>query len=232
MFTSFDPIERIDLFCFTVIEVANGDYGEFVPQLATSANRSLCYQVEKGADFDGDDHDTPVIKVDTLGCPDMPLLKKQYSMDSKDVIKTPSEWSKFWTLVGRCQVYYYRDWTVTHLKLVLHILCATLIGLLYGDSGSNASKSIENVGFLLIGVAYLWYTTVMPGVLKCKHFANILVWHWSMNLIIFRLKTNFCIVHLVPTEVEIVRKETFNNWYKVRTYYLANILTTTPIHVR
>lgn len=52
---------------------------------------------------------------------------------------------------------------------MLHILCATLIGLLYGDSGSNANKSIQNVGFLLIGVAYLWYTTVMPSVLKCKY---------------------------------------------------------------
>lgn len=64
--------------------------------------------------------------------------------------------------------FFFRLQTVTHLKLMLHILCATLIGVLYGDSGSNASKSIENVGFLLIGVAYLWYTTVMPGVLKCK----------------------------------------------------------------
>lgn len=35
----------------------------------------------------------------------------------------------------------------------------------------------------------------------------------------------------VPTELEIVRKETFNNWYKARTYFLANTLTTTPIHV-
>lgn len=93
-----------------VIEVANGDYGEFVPQLAMSANRSLCYQTEKSTNYDADDQDTPVIKVDSLGYPDMPLLKKQYSIDGKETIKPPSEWSKFWTLVGRCQVYYYRDW--------------------------------------------------------------------------------------------------------------------------
>lgn len=104
-------------FVFTVIEVANGDYGEYVPQLAISANRSLSYQTEKSADFDADDQDTPVIKVDTLGCVDMPLLKKQQSMDSKDVIKPPSEWSKFWTLVGRCQVYYYRDWVNIENKI-------------------------------------------------------------------------------------------------------------------
>lgn len=92
-----------------VIEVANGDYGEFVPQLAISANRSIFYQTEKT--YNGDDHDdTPVIKVDTLACTDVPLLKKEHPMDGKDTIKTPSEWSKFWTLARRCQTYYYRDW--------------------------------------------------------------------------------------------------------------------------
>lgn len=89
--------------------MANGDYGEYVPQLATSANRSLCYQIEK-TNYDADDQNTPVIKVDTLGCSDMPMLKKQYSIDGKDIIETPSEWSKFWTLVGRCQQHNYRDW--------------------------------------------------------------------------------------------------------------------------
>lgn len=57
---------------------------------------------------------------------------------------------------------------MTHLKLVLHILTAVLIGIIFGDSGSNANKSIQNIGFLLIGIAYLWYTSVMPSVLKCK----------------------------------------------------------------
>lgn len=113
-------------------------------------------------------------------------------------------------------------------------MCATLIGLLYGDSGSNANKSFENVGFLLIGIVYLWYTTVMPGVLKCKPQTNFLlyltffVWFSCWHLLLWT-ELNF---FLVPTELEIVRKETFNNWYKARTYFLANTLTTTPIHVR
>lgn len=91
-----------------VIEVANGDFGDFIPQLSASANRSICYQAASPAEYD--EQDTPIIKVDTLGCVDVPLLKKQLSLDGKDVIKTPSEWSKFWTLVGRCQIHYYRDW--------------------------------------------------------------------------------------------------------------------------
>lgn len=53
-----------------------------------------------------------------------------------------------------------------HLKLLLHILCAIVIGLYFGDSGVNASKSISNIGFLLVNIVYIWYTTMMPGVLR------------------------------------------------------------------
>lgn len=35
-----------------------------------------------------------------------------------------------------------------------------------------------------------------------------------------------------PAEISILRKECFNNWYKLRTYYLATLITSTPIHVR
>lgn len=92
--------------------MANGDYGDYTQQLAIAAKSSVGYQIEKPIldDIDDDDDDdTPVIKVDSLACEE-PLLKKQESIDSKDVFNTPSEWSKFWTLVGRCQTHYYRDW--------------------------------------------------------------------------------------------------------------------------
>lgn len=95
------------MFIFVVIEVANGDYGDFVQQLSTAANRATTYQK---SDDPGDDSSTPVITVNTLSCIDAPLLKKQATVDGKDVITVPSEWSKFWTLVGRCHVHYYRDW--------------------------------------------------------------------------------------------------------------------------
>lgn len=95
-------------FVCSVIEVANGDYGDFVPLLSAAANRSECYL--KGNSASIEDDSMPVIKVDTLGCVDMPLLKKQLTENGKGTIRVPSEWSKFWTLVGRCHINCYRDW--------------------------------------------------------------------------------------------------------------------------
>lgn len=54
----------------------------------------------------------------------------------------------------------------------MHIFCALTIGIIFGDSGSNAKKVISNVGLFLVAVVYLWYTTIMPGVLRCK-FKNV-----------------------------------------------------------
>lgn len=184
-------------FSYSVVEVANGDYGPVIEQLAIACQSSnnnyekdpalgLISNVELGKR-------RPTIELTTMALANQPLLNddKDGTEDGRCSYRVPSEWSKFCTLVGRCRVHYFRDWvrdsnstmvdiftqwilyanfsiqTVTHLKLLLHILCATLIGLLYGNSGSNANKAIENVGFFMVGVAYLWYTTVMPGVLKC-----------------------------------------------------------------
>lgn len=107
---------------------------------------------------------------------------------------------------------------MSHLKVALHIATAILVGLMYGDSGINATKSIANIGLFLIGVAYLWYTTLMPSILKCK-----LLFRSLMNLLIIFI--------LVPSEIAIIKKETFNNWYRLRTYFIANMITTAPLHV-
>lgn len=38
------------------------------------------------------------------------LYSETSSINSTDIQKSPSEWRKFWILVGRCNMNYYRDW--------------------------------------------------------------------------------------------------------------------------
>lgn len=80
----------------------------------------------------------------------------------------PSELRRLQLLLGRCYLQLYRDWSTSHLMLVCHMAVGVLLGLFYGDSGINAEKTYNNVGLLMIGVIYLWYTAMMPSVLKCK----------------------------------------------------------------
>lgn len=168
-----------------MLEVVNKEYGDFNEQLATACKernwRSL-----------------PTIKNIH-----MPEVTRRYSDEGKTtvLINTPSEMSRFWVLLNRCMVQLYRDWTVTHLKLILHFLVGVLLGLLFLDAGDDGSKTISNVGYLLVSAVYLCYTSMMPAVLR------------------------------FPSELPVLKKEQFNNWYNLRTYYAAYMVANVPVQV-
>uniref|UniRef100_A0A1B6DHE5 ABC transporter domain-containing protein n=1 Tax=Clastoptera arizonana TaxID=38151 RepID=A0A1B6DHE5_9HEMI len=129
---------------------------------------------------------------------------KNGNWDTEEVftrIKPPSEWVKLKVLLHRCTIQLYRDWTVTHLKIFLHFCVGMLLGYNFVNCGVDGNKSINNVGYFMCTTVYLSYTSIMPAILK------------------------------FPSELHIIRKEQFNNWYKLRTYYLAFLATNLPVQV-
>lgn len=113
----------------------------------------------------------------------------------------PSELRRFWILLRRYALLLHRDWTTTYMRLVLHFLVAVLLGLFYEHAGDDGSKSISNVSYVFVSVVYLSYTSMMPAVVK------------------------------FPLELAILKKERFNNWYQLKTYYAALLVTGIPIQV-
>lgn len=109
---------------FAVIEVANGDYGPCASQLAIaceSTNNNAEKQTGDSGDIESGKK-TPTLEMQTLALASQPLLKNEPAMqeDPKDTYRVPSEWSKFCTLVGRCQVHYFRDWVRYGLYFIPH----------------------------------------------------------------------------------------------------------------
>ncbi|VVC95608.1 unnamed protein product [Leptidea sinapis] len=163
-----------------ILEIANTEYGNFNELLAARCSRDQ--KSEKVQQTE------PVSPTFTRG--------KMSIMVGK-----PHEVYKFWILLKRCLLQQYRDWTVTHLKVLLHLLIGVLLGLVFDQSGSDASKTFSNLGFFLVSTVYLCYTSLMPAVLK------------------------------FPSEMPILKKENFNNWYNLKTYYSAYLITTIPIQI-
>lgn len=153
-----------------MLEVVNGEYGNFTYQLAKAAISDQWrtstatmyirddYEAETSSDKNDDgiseNTDEKRISVYTKTS-DSENLSGKVSLRSS-IKTTPSELTRLWVLISRCNVLLFRDWTVTHLKLFLHIFSAIVIGLYFGDAGVNGSKSISNVGFLIINAVYLW----------------------------------------------------------------------------
>lgn len=175
-----------------MIEVVSKEYGNFNEQLAIAATdlrswrlvnpiKSQLYTAVNGANRG----------VDNYGNQGKATV----------LINPPSEFTRFWVLLNRCTIQLYRDWTTTHLKLILHFLVGILLGLLFVDAGNDGSKTLNNIGFLLVSVVYLCYTSMMPAVLR------------------------------FPSELPVIKKEKFNNWYQLRTYYLAFLVANTPVQM-
>jgi len=55
------------------------------------------------------------------------------------------------------------------MRLALHILVAIIFGAYFADVGWDGSKVVSNFGFLMANIIYLAYTSMMPGILRCKY---------------------------------------------------------------
>lgn len=124
-----------------------------------------------------------------------------YDEKIKIAMAPPSEIAKFKVLIYRYALITHRDWTVSHLKMSFSLLVSILLGLLYQHAGNDASKSINNVTFIFVIVLYCVYTNIIPAVLK------------------------------FPLEIDILKKERFNNWYQLRTYYIATMVIGIPFTI-
>ncbi|XP_022128677.2 dnaJ homolog subfamily C member 10 [Pieris rapae] len=165
-----------------ILEIANGEYGNFNELMAARCIRDQ--KIEKVP---------PHLEEET---------PSQLSYGKMSIIvNQPHEAYRFGVLFKRCLRQQYRDWTVTHLKVILHLFLGIILGLVFDNAGNDGSKTFSNLGFLLISTTYLCYTSVMPAVLR------------------------------FPDALPVLKKENFNNWYGLKTYYAATLVTTIPIQI-
>ncbi|XP_053989854.1 ATP-binding cassette subfamily G member 4 [Hylaeus volcanicus] len=168
-----------------MIEIISGEYGDFSDQLhklATSKEQSWRSNVSQILKKEADANFTNESKATVL-------------------VQPPSELERFVVLLHWHMIQLFRDWTVTYLKLLIHLLVGIMLGLLFTGSGMDGSKSLSNVGFFVVTSVYLCYTSMMPAVLK------------------------------FPLEFSTLKKERFNNWYTLKTYYVATIICNVPLQM-
>lgn len=68
---------------------------------------------------------------------------------------------------------------------MLHVLVGIFLGLTFQNSGQDADKVHHNLGFMLSSVVYLCYTSLMPGVLKCKNIYFLYINSYGITIIKF-----------------------------------------------
>lgn len=116
-----------------------------------------------------------------------------------------------------------RDTTMTHLRVLVNILVAAMLGSLYVGAGNEGSRVLDNYNLLFAILIHHSMTTMMLTVLTCKLIYN----PFSLQID----NAIFLLLIAVPTEMNLLLKEHFNRWYSLKAYFTSLTILDLPITV-
>lgn len=95
------------MFCFTVLEVVSGEYGDISTELIEGAkNKIWRYDAIDGVE---NMNSVQLVKMNEA-VESGQRFGRWPSIESTKHIYPPPEWVKLWLLIGRCHVQFFRDW--------------------------------------------------------------------------------------------------------------------------
>ncbi|GAB0089477.1 ATP-binding cassette sub-family G member 1 [Sergentomyia squamirostris] len=109
-----------------------------------------------------------------------------------------SQWKQFRVLLSRTVLCNRREFIVTHLKIISHLILGFLIGLAFYDFGNDGNKVHSNAAMIFILMTVVFFSNALPLIL------------------------------LYPSEAKIFHREYMNNWYGFFPYFYAKILAEIP----
>ncbi|CAG9861384.1 unnamed protein product [Phyllotreta striolata] len=143
----------------------------------------------------------PIVPVDLKGS--ISSIKEEVYADlSSSSFEHESNWTtQFWILISRMWLQMWRDRSYLLLRVVLHVIIGVIIGTLYFGMGQDGSRTLFNFGFYFCCLIFFMYIPMMPVLLQ------------------------------FPTEVQLVKREHFNKWYRLSAYFTALSFSTIPVQI-
>ncbi|KAJ6648259.1 ATP-binding cassette subfamily G member 4, partial [Pseudolycoriella hygida] len=129
------------------------------------------------------------------------IQKFEEEIDPKQLQCRSTSWGQFKVLFNRRWKQMWRDSCYMKLKIYLTLCMALLVGGLYQGCGNDATKALFNFGFCFTVIIAFMYNPLMPVLLQ------------------------------FPSEIDLLRREHFNRWFKLGPYYWALLLGRLPIQV-
>lgn len=121
------------------------------------------------------------------------------NLGEKDLIFPTSYSQQVWILLCRMILQQGRNMTGFWIQFGHHLAIAVMLGLTFQGVGNNAARPFDNFKFLISVEVFYVYTQIMKNVM------------------------------LMPFEIKILRREYFNRWYGLKSYYTALTLAAAPL---
>ncbi|XP_069702129.1 ATP-binding cassette subfamily G member 4 isoform X2 [Periplaneta americana] len=119
----------------------------------------------------------------------------------KDLNYPTSGWFQFYALFRRMMLQTFRSRAALKLQLLHHIACALMIGIVTYKTALDGYEMFKHVKFCLTIIVFHSYTWCIAPVL------------------------------LFPNEVKLMKREYFNRWYGLSSYYMALTVSKIPIQI-
>lgn len=171
---SFNPSDFL-------MEIANGDYGLQNKRLTDKIKNGLNESYRKPREGQAVEPFTLALKRETC----------KYSSSSFI--------NQLGNLMSRNFLMLYRDKSIMWLRLTIHIAVSILVGLVFQNSGNEASKIFSTFKLIYAITIFLMYTGF------------------------YSMVTRFAL------DAAIIKREHFNRWYSTSAYYIALTLTDIPL---
>lgn len=186
-----------------IIEVASGEYGDITPELVKEWK--IQEKREELKRMESGDFSTGE-NVDALLAHEMlmsmmPNCVYNKSASTESLAPSTSQTNQFSVLSKRAFISIIRDRMFTHLRVISVIVVAVLIGLMYYGIGNDGNKVHNNTGCLFFSMLFLLFIALMPTVLT------------------------------FPMEKVVFMREHLNNWYSLKSYYLAKTVADLPFQI-
>ncbi|SPP79198.1 ATP-binding cassette sub-family G member 4 isoform X1 [Drosophila guanche] len=148
----------------------------------------------------GDDGKVTPTKTDTTSGASSFYEMEQFDeeINPKLLQAKSSWWMQYKLLLCRMLLQMWRDKSHIKLKFYMNIVLALIVGGLYVGVGRLASKALFNFGFMFTIVIAYLYLPMMPVLLY------------------------------FPSEINLLKREYFNQWYRLSSYYAAMISAKLP----
>ncbi|KAJ8922757.1 hypothetical protein NQ315_007792 [Exocentrus adspersus] len=145
----------------------------------------------------------PVASMDEISLDNsISLIKEDPVLSEENFNHHQSGWMRqFYILVMRMWLQMWRDKCYLLLRVCLYLAVGILIGNLYIGMGQDGSKTIFNFGFYFTCLIFFMYIPMMP------------------------------ILSQFPREVQLLKREHFNKWYRLSAYFAALTVSTIPVQV-
>ncbi|CAO1322623.1 unnamed protein product [Diamesa serratosioi] len=122
-------------------------------------------------------------------------------IDSRHLKSKCSNWQQFCVLFRRSSRQIYRNTNYLLIKFCMHIFLGIVIGGLFFQMGNDATKTLFNFGFCFTIIIAFMYIPMMPVLLE------------------------------FPMQVQLLKREHFNRWYRLNPYFFAMTFAKFPIQL-